>query len=94
MPSTMIAPELGSSSRFRQRSSVDLPEPDGPMTNTSSRSATVEIDALQDMQRAEMLVDAARFQDGTAHGWLIAKFFPAACGRCWGEGAETRDEDA
>ena len=31
----------GSSSRLRQRSRVDLPEPDGPMTNTSSRSATL-----------------------------------------------------
>ena len=40
MPSTTIEPEDGSSSRLRQRSRVDLPEPDGPITNTSSRSAT------------------------------------------------------
>ncbi len=40
MPSTRIEPEVGSSSRLQQRSSVDLPEPDGPMTNTSSRSLT------------------------------------------------------
>ena len=40
MPSTTTLPEDGSSSRLRQRSRVDLPEPDGPMTNTSSRSAT------------------------------------------------------
>ena len=33
-------PDDGSSSRLRQRSRVDLPEPDGPITNTSSRSAT------------------------------------------------------
>src|SRR5690242_15729052 len=39
-PSTLTLPELGCSNLFRQRSSVDLPEPDGPMTNTSSRSAT------------------------------------------------------
>ena len=40
MPSTTTEPDDGSSSRLRQRSKVDLPEPDGPMTNTSSRSAT------------------------------------------------------
>src|SRR3989338_244053 len=39
-PSKTIAPALGSSSRFRQRSSVLLPEPDGPMMNTSSCGAT------------------------------------------------------
>jgi ABC-type phosphate transport system ATPase subunit len=31
---------LGCSRRLRQRSRVDLPEPDGPITNTSSRSVT------------------------------------------------------
>ena len=56
-------PSDGSSSRLRQRSSVDLPEPDGPITNTSSRSASSEIDALQDMKGAEMLVEAARLDD-------------------------------
>src|SRR5947208_11064754 len=39
-PSTITLPEEGSSRRLRQRSSVDLPEPEGPMTNTSSRSAS------------------------------------------------------
>src|ERR1700687_2325490 len=39
-PSTTTLPEEGSPSRLRQRSSVDLPEPDGPMTNASSRSAS------------------------------------------------------
>ena len=40
VPSTVMAPLSGVSSRFRQRSSVDLPEPDGPMTNTISPAAT------------------------------------------------------
>ena len=40
IPSTSTRPLLGSSNRLRQRSRVDLPEPDGPITNTSSRSAT------------------------------------------------------
>jgi hypothetical protein len=39
-PSKRIEPPVGSSSRFRQRSSVLLPEPDGPMTKTSSWGKT------------------------------------------------------
>src|SRR5947208_10005036 len=39
-PSKWMAPPLGSSSRLQQRSSVLLPEPDGPITNTSSCGAT------------------------------------------------------
>jgi hypothetical protein len=37
-PSTRMEPPDGSSSRLQQRSNVLLPEPDGPMMNTSSRS--------------------------------------------------------
>src|SRR3954471_20319858 len=40
VPSTMTTPLVGSSSRLQQRSSVDLPEPDGPMMKTSSPCAT------------------------------------------------------
>src|SRR5947209_16893634 len=40
-PSTVMAPLSGISSRFRQRSSVDLPDPDGPMMKTISPAATV-----------------------------------------------------
>jgi len=35
-PSKMISPEVGTSSRFRQRRKVDFPEPDGPMMTTTS----------------------------------------------------------
>ena len=34
-PSTKILPLVGVSSMLTQRSSVDLPEPDGPMTQTT-----------------------------------------------------------
>src|SRR5258707_15526911 len=40
MPSTRIDPPVGSSRRLQQRSSVLLPEPDGPMMKTSSCGAT------------------------------------------------------
>src|SRR5947208_7990746 len=40
VPSTATEPRVGSSSRLQQRRSVDLPEPDGPMMNTSSPWAT------------------------------------------------------
>src|ERR1700719_3145050 len=35
-PSTVISPESYDSRPFTQRSSVDLPEPDGPITQTTS----------------------------------------------------------
>ena len=35
-PSKMICPAVGSSSRFSDRSSVDLPEPEGPIMATTS----------------------------------------------------------
>src|SRR5206468_4015250 len=47
MPSTTTLPEDGSSSRLRHRSRVDLPEPDGPITNTSSGSATLRSTPLR-----------------------------------------------
>ena len=51
-------PEDGSSSRFRQRSRVDLPDPEGPITKTSSRSATCRSTPFRTMAGcAEMLVD-------------------------------------
>src|SRR5438132_8870305 len=40
VPSTTTEPLVGSSSRLQQRSSVDLPEPEGPMMKTSSPWAT------------------------------------------------------
>ena len=39
-PSTKIWPDVGVSSRLTQRSSVDLPEPDGPITQTTWPSST------------------------------------------------------
>ena len=68
-PSTRTSPPVGSSSRLQQRSSVDLPEPDGPMTNTSSRGATGEVDAAQHLRVAEGLAERDDFQQrGVGHG--------------------------
>ena len=39
-----------------QRSRVDLPEPDAPMTHTTSCSASDEVDPAQDLELAERLV--------------------------------------
>ena len=39
-PPTNTFPDVGCSSRFTQRSSVDFPEPDGPMTHTTSLGPT------------------------------------------------------
>ena len=35
LPSTITAPDSGTSSKLQQRSKVLLPEPEGPMMNTS-----------------------------------------------------------
>ena len=42
-PSNRISPAVGSTSRDRQRTSVDLPEPDSPMMTKISPSRTVEV---------------------------------------------------
>ena len=47
VPSTLTLPPSGSSSPARQASSVDLPEPDGPVTATSSPRSQRQRDALQ-----------------------------------------------
>ena len=36
MPLKMISPAVGFSIKFRERSRVDLPEPEGPMTTITS----------------------------------------------------------
>ncbi len=41
-PSSQIVPASIRSSRFTQRSSVDLPDPDAPMRQTTSCEATVK----------------------------------------------------
>ena len=40
VPKTFTVPPCASSRRFRQRSSVLFPEPDGPMMQTTSPSST------------------------------------------------------
>jgi hypothetical protein len=42
-PSNMISPAVGSMSRVRQRTSVDLPDPDRPITTNTSPGATSKV---------------------------------------------------
>ena len=46
-PSSSTSPSSMSSSRSMQRSSVDLPEPDAPISATASCSRDGEVDAAQ-----------------------------------------------
>ena len=46
-----------------QRSSVDLPDPEGPMMQIDLALADVERDALQHLDRAERLVHVADGDD-------------------------------
>ena len=55
-PSMRMWPPVGCSSRLTQRSSVDLPEPDGPITHTTSPEAMARSMPLQDVQVAEALL--------------------------------------
>ena len=47
VPSKVMVPVVGVSSRFRQRRKVDLPEPEGPMMTTFSPSLDVLGDVVQ-----------------------------------------------
>ena len=59
-PSMRISPALTLSSPAIMASSVDLPQPDGPTSAMNSPVSRLEIDALQHLDRAEALVQAAR----------------------------------
>jgi hypothetical protein len=53
LPSIIISPLVTSSSPAIIRSSVDLPQPDGPTKTTNSPSGHVEIDAFDDVEIAK-----------------------------------------
>ncbi len=57
-PSSRICPCSAGSSRLMQRSSVDLPEPDGPSTQTTWPRLIVRSMPCRTLRRAEALVDA------------------------------------
>ena len=61
VPSTTTEPAVGSSSRLQQRSSVDLPEPEGPMMKTSSPSRDGKVDPLQHLEGAEGFMQFPNF---------------------------------
>ena len=48
------------------RQSVDFPEPEGPMTTTTSPRATETLMSPQDVQVAEPLVDTIEHDEGRA----------------------------
>ena len=54
-----ISPAVMFSSPAIMRSSVDLPQPDGPTSTTNSPSSISDIDAVDDLDRSEGLSDVA-----------------------------------
>ena len=56
-------PSWNGSSVIRMRSTVDLPEPDGPISVTFSPGATVKSKLVEDRQRAEALADVVETDD-------------------------------
>ena len=62
-PSTVTVPLVGVSSRLQQRSSVLLPEPEGPMMKTVSLRLNRKVDPFQDLVGAETLAQTSDVQD-------------------------------
>ena len=58
-PSKVITPSSTVSSRLAQRSSVDLPEPDAPISTTHCPRLDRQVDVAQHHVVAERLADAA-----------------------------------
>ena len=68
MPSTTMVPPSCSSSWLMQRISVDLPEPEGPMTQTISPSLDLEVDAVQSAVKwPKDFADRLHVDDRLAH---------------------------
>ncbi len=68
----VIVPDSMVSSRLIARQSVDLPEPEGPMTTTTSPRADGEVDVLEHVQVTEVLVDALEDDEGLGHAANLA----------------------
>ena len=69
----LIVPDSMVSRRLIVRHSVDLPDPDGPMTMTTSPLPTVRSMSLQHVQVAEVLVDAVHDDEGLAHALNVPR---------------------
>ena len=67
-PSIAIVPDSMVSSRLMVRHNVDLPEPDGPSTTMTSPLVDVEVDVLEDVKVAEVLVDGLDRDHRRTHG--------------------------
>ena len=74
-PSNSISPPSSVSSPLVQRSSVDLPEPDGPIRQTTSPACTSQRHAVQRREVAEALDDVA-----IAHDLVAGLAAQQACG--------------
>ena len=66
MPSTMISPFWNGSSAFTHLISVDLPEPDGPQTTTTSPFVDLGRAVGQHLEAAVPLADVLDFDHGMA----------------------------
>ena len=70
-PSISIVPDSMVSSRLMVRHNVDLPEPDGPSTTIDLAAVDVEVDVLQHVKVAEVLVDALDRDHRQSTPWVL-----------------------
>ena len=68
-PSNVIEPASTFSSRLMQRSSVDLPEPEAPIRQTTSCAAMSRLDVRQHLVLAERLGDVLDLDEALVAHW-------------------------
>ena len=68
-PMTML-PEVGSSKPATMRSTVVLPQPEGPRKETNSPRADIEVEVLHDRVVGEGFADVLDAEEGLGHGCL------------------------
>ena len=76
-PSIRISPPLTCSRPAMMRSSVDLPQPEGPTNTTNSPSCDGEVDAMNASSRAVGLLDVDELE--VSHGSTM----PVISSRYW-----------
>ena len=65
--SNQISPPVASSRRLTQRSSVDLPEPEGPRIDNDLALHDVDVHVLEDLEVTEALAQISDANDGLGH---------------------------
>ena len=75
LPPTTMLPAVGSSKPATMRSTVVLPQPDGPRKETNSPAPDIEVEVLDHGGGAEGLADMLDAEEGVGHGLRLSVQF-------------------